>query len=100
MSLITAVAILNLKEQPNKLVVSGSVVTYNAEDKVELEFADPQGVVDTTLLLNVLVTNIEGHKKGSPKPFIYEQLENALSYDKVQLSHSSGDITVEVLILG
>lgn len=100
MSTIAAVANLNLKEQPNKLAVTGSIITYNDKDTVKLELAIPQGIIGSTLLLNVVVTEVEGPKKGTPKPFYYEQSENASTYNKVQLAHKEGDTTIDVSILG
>jgi hypothetical protein len=95
-----ATAVLNKKVQPNKLTVSGSIVTYNEKDTVHLDYATPQGINPTILLLDVKVTEIPGHKKGTEKPFIYVQIENAGKYRQVELHHGGDHLVVDVEIMG
>jgi hypothetical protein len=92
MSDINAKALLNQNVQPNELVVSGSVITYNDKDTVKLVPAIPQGFVSSTLVLNVMVTEVEGPKKGSPKPFKYQEKQNASTYNMVELAYQ-GQVT-------
>lgn len=91
-----AIALLNKKTQPNTLSVGGSFTTYNGRDTVQLEFATPQGTNPTILLLDVIINEVDGPKKGTDKPFFYEQIENAAKFKQVELRYDGGHHVIEV----
>lgn len=99
---ITANAILNLKEQPASLNIHGSIMTYRADDTIELNIAEPQGINPAILVLDLVVNSGSGPMKGTAKHFNYE-LSNgsAKKYSQVTIRYSEdASITVNVEIFG
>lgn len=99
---ITANAILNLKEQPAILYVHGSIMTYRADDLVELSVATPQGIIPSILLLDLVVKSGSGPMKGTPKPFKFElSNDSAKNYSQVTIRYSEdASVTVNIEVFG
>lgn len=95
-----ATAILNLKEQPNTLTVSGSVPTPHEKDTVHLEVAEPQGINPTILLLNLVVNVVPGPMKMTEKTFSSTYTDNVSRYKEVQINYEGRSVTIPVEILG
>jgi hypothetical protein len=95
-------AVANLKEQPNRLTVHGSVLVYTAETDVQIEKAEVQGINPNILLLNLIITKKEGPMKGVPLHFVYEEVGEGISkYTQVQVTcNEGGNATVNITILG
>jgi hypothetical protein len=99
---ITANAMLNLKEQPETLYVHGSIMTYSANDRIEISIANPQGINSSILLLDLKVVTELGPMKGMPKPFNFELKDATVkNYSQVQIRYSEeASITVNVEVFG
>ena len=99
---ITSNAILNLKEQPATLYVHGSIMTYRADDIVEISVATPQGINPSILVLDLVVKSGNGPMKGTPKPFNFESSnDSAKNYSQVTIRYSEdASVTVNVEVLG
>jgi len=99
---ITANALLNSKEEPNSLTVHGSIITYRADDSVTLSKAEPQGVVEEILILDLKVVQGSGPMKGTPKPFHYLNTDaNASIFGKVSICYGADqELTIDVESIG
>ncbi|MCM4155991.1 hypothetical protein [Gramella sp. AN32] len=99
---ITANAILNLKEQPETLYVHGSIMTYRADDIIEINVASPQGINPSILVLDLKVQPGNGPMKGTPKPFNLQLSEDsAKNFSQVTIRYSEdASVTVNVEIFG
>lgn len=98
---ISANAMLNLKEVPQKLQVHGSIMTYRPDDIISIKKAVPQGITETILILELLVKEGVEPMKGTPKPFFYESSEEiAKTYKQVMIQYGDESITVDVQVFG
>ncbi|TYP99235.1 hypothetical protein C7447_102557 [Tenacibaculum adriaticum] len=99
---ITANAILNLKEQPASLYVHGSIMTYRADDIIEVAVASPLGISPSILVLDLIVKSGNGPMKGTPKPFNYELSDDsAKNYSQVTIRYSEdASVTVNIEVFG
>lgn len=95
-------ATINQKQQPNNITVHGSVMVYTEKTQVTLSKAEPQGIIPSTLLLKLEITDVPGPMKGMPRAFHYEESGNHVQkFTQVQvLSNKGHDCTVDVEILG
>jgi hypothetical protein len=102
MEKIKANATLNLKEQPQTLTVNGSFLTYRADDIVKIEKPTVQGIVGSTLILNIKVINGDGPMKGTYKSFDFESSEKSVSnYNKVEFHYEKDEVfTIDIDTLG
>jgi hypothetical protein len=91
---------INGKEQPNKLYVHGSVMVYSANDQVVIKEANPQGINDRILLLNLDIIEVPGPMKGVCKPYVYEKEVNGQQYDQVTVMNGDESTTVDVQYFG
>ena len=94
-----AIAVIDKRENPNTLSVGGSIITYNEMDTVILRFAIPQGFNPLILLLDVIVTEVEGPKKGTEKHFFYDQVDNTSSFKQVELRYNNESMIVDIAML-
>jgi hypothetical protein len=99
---ITANAILNLKEQPASLYVHGSIMTYRADDTIEIAVTSPQGISPSILVLDLIVKSGNGPMKGTPKPFNYELSDDsAKNYSQVTIRYSEdASVTLNIEVFG
>ena len=95
-------ASINQKEEPNSIYVHGSVMVYTEETEVSIAKAEPQGINQSILLLNLTVTERPGPMKGVQRPFFYEERGDEVNeYSQVQVKSNIGDkCTVDVEIFG
>ena len=95
-------AIINEKEDPNRIYVHGSVMVYTEETTVSIARADPQGANSAVLLLSLIVTENSGPRKGISRAFFYEEQGLGVSsYAQVKVVSNEGDeCTVEVEVFG
>lgn len=99
---ITANAILNLKEVPASLYVHGSIMTYRADDVVEITVSLPQSINPSILVLDLTVKSGNGPMKGTPKSFVYKLSDDsAKKYSQVTIRYSDeASITLSVEVFG
>ena len=99
---ITANAFCNGKEVPKTLYVNGSIMTYRADDKLELVEAETQGINKHILVLELKFTEGTGPMKGTNKLFSYKtNKENTKHFKQVTIQYGNAEtITIDVGILG
>jgi len=95
---LKASAIINIKENPNQLMVNGTVITYYDDDKLIVSKSNPQGINPTILLLYVKIYKGSGPMKGTQKQFIYLSNDTKInSYKKVCIITQTGlSLTVDI----
>ena len=89
---------LNLKSTPNELIIQGYIHTKRNDDGIVIQKADPQGIIDIILLLNLNI--IEGNEQinESAKPFIYKlNDESAKNYTNVTIIDADGESHTEMV---
>jgi hypothetical protein len=101
-SSITATAVLNLKEQPAKIYIHGSVLTEREDDKVKFEIAEFQGINPTILLCDLHVISGKLPMKVSPKLFNGEYDDShALDIKEVTIrKEGEDDYTIPLHTIG
>jgi hypothetical protein len=99
---ISANANINLKEVPHTLYVHGSIMTYRADDKIEITKAEVQGINPTILVLELKLINGSGPMKGTPKHFNYNtSVEDANTYSQVTIRYADrAALTINIEIFG
>lgn len=99
---ITANAILNLKQDPQTLIVHGSLMTYRADETITIERQVPLGFNPSILLLRLEVHGSgSGPMKGISKPFHFEiEGEEAKQYSQVTLMFRDSALNINVEIFG
>jgi hypothetical protein len=93
-------ATINGKEQPNRLYVHGSVLTYSANDVVTVEEVYPQGINERILIVEVKVEKHPGPMKGTCRPFAFTKDVDGRQYDQVAVRLGLEHDVVDVSYLG
>lgn len=94
-------AIINGKEQPNKLYVHGSVMLYGVNARISITEASSQGINERILILDASVELNSGPTKAICKPFQFEKIVDGKAYDQVTLRMGGGiEKTVDVHYFG
>lgn len=98
---ITASAYINLKEQPPTLYLQGEVLTYHDDDLIEVSKADPQGINESILVVDLLVNEGIGPRKGTRKEFSFQDAEgNVRRYTQVTIRYNEAKYDIQVDLLG
>jgi hypothetical protein len=83
------------KRNPPCLTVTGQVMTYRGDDKIEVTEGNI-GINETILILDILVKEGTGPMKGTLKEFEYVTCENITRFNRVTLRHRGEDVTIEI----
>jgi hypothetical protein len=95
-------ATLNLKQEPNELIVFGTVFTDRVDDIITLEKELVPSIIETVLVLKLnLMEGIE-EKRGSIKPFIIKlNDQSTMHYTNVTIRFGDGLSKTQIVkILG
>ena len=87
---------IDLRNQPNMIVVEGSVLVYGDADEVFVKEAIPQGINPAILLLEVSIKEHNGPKKGICQPFQFTKQVDGRQYSSVAIRHGESKDDVEV----
>lgn len=94
---LTAYAMLNTREQPARLTITGSMLTYRENDKVRFVKAEPQGIIPQVLILNVEIIEGTGGMKGTVKTIPpLEITKEAETYTHVLINYKLGTKTIAI----
>ncbi len=102
MSDFTANAVVNEKEVPAKLTVTGTVITFHDDDVITLTRAVPPGINPSILILNLEVNAGTGPMKGTVKNYNYESTEeDVTTFNKITVLQENGEsVTTDVIKQG
>jgi hypothetical protein len=95
---LTFDAHLNLKSEPNELIVFGSIVTERLDDHILLEMETEPSVIETVLLLHLKV--IEGIEPtgGNMKPFVFNLNDKSSKhYTNVTIMYGQSESKTQIV---
>lgn len=87
------------KRNPPCLTINGEVLLYSSNGTAKFKVSDPQGYVESILLLDLEVTEGDGPKKGVFKPIeTFEWCDfKTQKFQQVQIRYQGADQTIDIL---
>ncbi|HRG57966.1 MAG TPA: hypothetical protein PK323_03360 [Bacteroidia bacterium] len=95
---LTFDAELNLKSEPNELIIFGSIITQHFDDNIIIEPTKEKSLIDTVLLLQLKVIEGVEEKKINVKPFVFKlNNQSTKHYTNVTILYGNGESKTQIV---
>ncbi len=89
---------LNLKTEPNELIVFGTFFTERIDDQLSIEIATSTSIIETVLLLQLKVLDGNEPVEGNIKPFVFKLNDCSTNhFTNVTILYGNGESKTQIV---
>jgi len=89
---------LNLKTEPNELIVFGTFFTERIDDQLSIEIATSTSIIETVLLLQLKVLDGNEPVEGNIKPFVFKLCDSSTKhFTNVTILYGNGESKTQIV---